>query len=879
MKIILIISNLLLATLSTAQEPATIYNITYPNKSAQYYQTQIKLWKGQLDASPSNASAWLNYFMAHYALYQKEVLTKEEILPLQAQLEQAFPNSFETYYTAYLVNNNITTLEKAYAQAPQRHEAYAPLVAHYHQTGEMRKVKALCKKWLASSVYATDILHWSYNALVGLDQNAILLTDGDHYTYPLYLLQYGKQLRTDVKVLSLDWLTNPSYRRLVFQQLAIPILENNTKEAIITHLTRHVSTTSLYFGASIPPQTMEGHEEELYIIGLAFQYSNQALNNLALLQENYENKFLLDYIKVNLDPVLLDKEVVAEMNLKYLPAFLLLHEYYEEQQNWEAAQIVKNLSVKIAEAAHQKEKLQQYLSGNVTQTPYTVTIPYEILEKRMQPMDYHYNLYVSEIEVTNADYELFLTDLLKKKAYEALQRYKVHKTDWRALLPSEAQDIPHDIVYQYGHPNDGDHPVQNISHESAVAYCAWLTKGYNSLDEKKKKYQKVQFRLPTEKEWEAMASANSPYLDGPALEMAQTNKYVWGGKYFKNAKGCYLFNINTAQEPPCLTCGDDKTHVQDGIFFTAKADTYFPTVYGAYNVLGNVAEMVEEKGIARGGSWFHSPYESQIYSVNTYQKPEPYVGFRIFMEVLEEKNGGTKKKKTVAPPNTIHLNGKLYMDQSEITNIDWKEYQYWMKKNDPENWANTLLDTNAWLQIDSNYTPIIQQYHAHSAYDQHPVVGMSHQQAKDYCQWRSKVVNEMLRLNPNKDFQQVAYRLPTEKEWEYAASTGLNKSNFPYGIDVDAHKKNAHRLFNFDHEPQTPLEAASSATPAPTNSYLPNAWGFYNFFGNVAEMVEEEGISKGGSWQHSSTLGRIEKNIPYDGTHPWLGFRCICELR
>lgn len=132
--------------------------------------------------------------MAHYALYQKDVLTKEKILPLQAQLEKSFPNSFEAYYTSYLVKNNISTLEKSHSQAPQCHEAYASLVAHYYQRGETSKVKALCKKWLTSGVYATDILHWGYNALIGLDQNAIFLTDGDHYTYPLYLLQHGKQL-------------------------------------------------------------------------------------------------------------------------------------------------------------------------------------------------------------------------------------------------------------------------------------------------------------------------------------------------------------------------------------------------------------------------------------------------------------------------------------------------------------------------------------------------------------------------------------------------------------------------------------------------------------------------------------------------------------
>jgi hypothetical protein len=46
--------------------------------------------------------------------------------------------------------------------------------------------------------------------------------------------------------------------------------------------------------------------------------------------------------------------------------------------------------------------------------------------------------------------------------------------------------------------------------------------------------------------------------------------------------------------------------------------------------------MIDEKGKACGGSWNDSPKESTIRSIKHYSKPDDTIGFRIFMEVIEE---------------------------------------------------------------------------------------------------------------------------------------------------------------------------------------------------------------------------------------------------
>ena len=41
----------------------------------------------------------------------------------------------------------------------------------------------------------------------------------------------------------------------------------------------------------------------------------------------------------------------------------------------------------------------------------------------------------------------------------------------------------------------------------------------------------------------------------------------------------------------------------DGAVFTAPVGAYWPNDLGIYNMSGNVAEMISEKGVTKGGSY------------------------------------------------------------------------------------------------------------------------------------------------------------------------------------------------------------------------------------------------------------------------------------
>ncbi|MBK8877173.1 MAG: SUMF1/EgtB/PvdO family nonheme iron enzyme [Haliscomenobacter sp.] len=161
----------------------------------------------------------------------------------------------------------------------------------------------------------------------------------------------------------------------------------------------------------------------------------------------------------------------------------------------------------------------------------------------------------------------------------------------------------------------------------------------------------------------------------------------------------------------------------------------------------------------------------------------------------------------------------FYMDETEISNLDYREYVYWLERvfgeSYPEVVRDALPDTLVWLEELAYNDPFVQTYFRFPSYDNYPVVGVNWVQANQYAQWRTDRVNEMLLiqrgiLNSNPDQKDESnfatdaylagqyeanvrrnlkdyrtgeernvrfedgillpdYRLPTEAEWEYAA--------------------------------------------------------------------------------------------------------------
>jgi|SRR5690554_1380513 len=228
------------------------------------------------------------------------------------------------------------------------------------------------------------------------------------------------------------------------------------------------------------------------------------------------------------------------------------------------------------------------------------------------------SLYASKTEVTNKQYTTFL-NLLKQD--NQTDKYITAKIDSAKWSDKHTYNEPY-VQYYHTHPAYADYPVVNISYEGATLFCEWLTEQYNSND--KRKFKKVKFRLPTKDEWITAAKGGNP-----------TATYPWDGKDLQTKNGSFHCNFKRAASDTLGIAGK----MNDNADITAPVQSYWPNKYGLYNMSGNVAEMLADKGHTKGGSWLDTAEAMKIDGKSKYSSfdsPKPTIGFRYFMEVIEK---------------------------------------------------------------------------------------------------------------------------------------------------------------------------------------------------------------------------------------------------
>ena len=254
----------------------------------------------------------------------------------------------------------------------------------------------------------------------------------------------------------------------------------------------------------------------------------------------------------------------------------------------------------------------------------------------------------------------------------------------------------------------------------------------------------------------------------------------------------------------------------------------------------------------------------------------------------------------LTPPGCMNLGDSLFIDESEITNIDWREFIYSWNRDYRENkmYAARPLpipDTLGFIKSSDGIknTEISKgTYYRAPKYDNYPVVGISLDQAKLYSEWRSNIVFEAYLINAgiisieNKRSQENLFTIESFLESDLYKENKNNITHYPkYFIP-----KRKHISVLLEQLKNTPLEngdvnSFDNVKLVEKYTGLPMRFGrgldvdsfkISNIFGNVSELIDEEGLTFGGNYSQLLTdilsqTFRIEK-VPSDK----VGFRNMC---
>lgn len=236
---------------------------------------------------------------------------------------------------------------------------------------------------------------------------------------------------------------------------------------------------------------------------------------------------------------------------------------------------------------------------------------------------------------------------------------------------------------------------------------------------------------------------------------------------------------------------------------------------------------------------------------------------------------------------------------SYVANTKQNKSNIAQKNNFAEVDINVYPDTTAWTN-DFEYSHndvMVDNYFWHAAFEDYPVVGVSWNQAKAFCNWRTKKKDDYLRTI-GAGVQVPDFRLPTEAEWEFAARGGIENGKFPWGGPYVTDTE-GYYLANF--KPKRNNFAADGFTyTVEAKSFKANDYGLYNMAGNVSEWTStaynttaayitsslnadiddptnKRKVVRGGSWKDIAYFLEVStRDYEYaDSTKSYIGFRTV----
>lgn len=335
----------------------TVKRITQADYGLEWYQTQKKLWKEEVDKNPKSEEAWRNYYEALRGELHKSggnPFTKESpAMEIINKMEEVIPNTFTFYHCKanQLAKDKDSKkyLIKAYEMQPNNPLTYENLIVHYEMKGKVSKRQEIVNKLYKYGDVSVGLLNLSYNLLMTAENNGIIITAGYNDTYPIWVLQDVFKIRTDVTVVNRWMIKDSTYVKVLLKRIGVNYSKAEKKQLFIDaddfDVKKHAKHTAdfikiissnpernVYLAQSAWKKNLYGFTDTFYNVGLAFQYSETDVDNIAIAKRNYHKRYRLDYL---LNSFYKDSKssLGKHFQSNYAPGLILIYLHAKESED------------------------------------------------------------------------------------------------------------------------------------------------------------------------------------------------------------------------------------------------------------------------------------------------------------------------------------------------------------------------------------------------------------------------------------------------------------------------------------------------------------------------------------------------------------------
>ena len=440
-------------------------------------------------------------------------------------------------------------------------------------------------------------------------------------------------------------------------------------------------------------------------------------------------------------------------------------------------------------------------------------------------------------------------------------KYEVTQAEYQALMGVNPS-----------HFSGASRPVDSVTWDQAVAYCAALTSQEASAGRLPLGFI---YRLPTEAEWDycCRAGTTTEYYFGATLDCGQAN---YGYSHFVGG--------------PCPSSGAGQTHV---------VGSYPANAWGLRDMHGNVSEWCLDKWdtlpnfpphavsdpyntlggdrVMKGGGWMD--FSDQCRSAHRGWSPplatSANAGFRVvcapsvpLLSMASIAPGTFQMGSTVVggdalPLRIVTITQPFWMGKCEVTQAEYQE----VIGSNPSHFQGAAYGNNT----------------------NRPVEMVTWSDALAYCDALTVLEAAAGRLPTGYE-----YRLPTEAEWEYCCRAGT-ATEWNVGDSLDCTQANFSSTSGY-----CAPDPSTGGQTTPVGSYAASAWGLHDMHGNVWEWCLDSWdgsanypagavsdpfvtigpyrVVRGGGWYDVSSSCRSARRGWYSpgGMSGLGGFRVVC---
>lgn len=261
---------------------------------------------------------------------------------------------------------------------------------------------------------------------------------------------------------------------------------------------------------------------------------------------------------------------------------------------------------------------------------------------------------------------------------------------------------------------------------------------------------------------------------------------------------------------------------------------------------------------------------------------------------------------------TVHAGEPVVLDGFAIRNVGITNLEYkafladLIAKNRKDDYITCEVQSDNWRSHDC--PGLANSYFQDKTYNDFPVVNISYEAARLFCQWLEEETALFIRQH-NPRLKTLFIRLPYDEEWVYAAREGYAKIAFEKGYNtiydesaglvnrsftnrVELVKKHAERVdtlysyyatnrFGWEEKDISAFfaEGLSYYENNSADTIIPARMKVLGKFGHVSEMVPQKNSNKlwlsGLSWTDKSEYQKLEQEFKRQGSSPFVGFRIV----